>query len=77
MTTTTNPITREQFMQFFRADDFHDHVTPDDCIEIFLQVLVGSSDITTELLNELISDYDAGDNVVTLTPEEYDKLLNK
>jgi len=55
-------ISREQFMEFFRSEDFHSKVTPDDCVEIFRTVLTGSSDITKELINDVISDYCA-DNV--------------
>lgn len=52
-------ITREQFMAFFRSDDFHSKVTTDDCIEIFSTVLKGSSDISPELFNEVARDYGA------------------
>lgn len=55
-------ITREQFMAFFRSEDFHSKVAPNDCVEIFRTVLTGSSDITKELINDIINDYCA-DNV--------------
>lgn len=67
-------ITREQFMQFFRSDDFHDNITPDDAQEIFATVLHGSSDITAERLNNLSSDYSAG--VQAMPVEEYNALYN-
>lgn len=50
-------MTREDFMNFFRDDEKLSTLTADDRIEIFLQILTGGSDITEELLNELISDY--------------------
>ena len=56
----TNKITREQFMDFFRSDQFHELLTPDDTTEIFVNVLHGSSDITIELLQEVVNNYSAG-----------------
>lgn len=50
-------ITREEFMHFFRDDEKLNDLTPDDRIEIFRTILIGNSDITKELLNELILDY--------------------
>jgi hypothetical protein len=50
-------ITRQDFMDFFRDDEMLNSLTPDDRIEIFSQVLLGSSDITAELLDSLLSDY--------------------
>ena len=44
-------------MQFFRDDEKLNELTPDDRIEIFRTVLIGSSDITKELLDEVILDY--------------------
>ena len=52
-------ITREQFMEFFRSDEGYTQLTPDDCIELFQQALKGSSDLTVELLERVISDYSA------------------
>ncbi len=49
--------TREEFMKFFRTKDFHEKITVDDAIEIFRTVLHGSSDITKELLDDILSDY--------------------
>ncbi len=45
---------REHFMDFFRNDEKLEQLTPDDRIEIFLNVLLGSSDIDVKLLNELL-----------------------
>ena len=50
-------ITREGFMQFFRDDEKLNELTPDDRDEIFRTILLGSCDITKELLDEIISDY--------------------
>jgi hypothetical protein len=51
------PITREQFMEFFRRDDFHELITPDDAHEIWHGVLHGDSDITREGIQELCENY--------------------
>jgi hypothetical protein len=53
-------INRQQFMNFFRDDVMLNQLTPDDRVEIFQQVLTGSSDITKELLDALINDYSVG-----------------
>lgn len=50
-------INREEFMQFFRDDEKLNELTPDDRDEIFRTILLGSCDITKELLEEIISDY--------------------
>lgn len=50
-------IDREDFMNFFRDDEKLSTLSADDRIEIFLQILPGGSDITEDLLNELICDY--------------------
>lgn len=44
-------------MAFFRNDEQLNSLSADDRVEIFSQVLTGSSDITKELLDGLISDY--------------------
>ena len=50
-------VTRDDFMRFFRDDEALATLTTDDRIEIFLQILPGASDITPELLEELMRDY--------------------
>ena len=50
-------ISREDFMQFFRDDEKLNELTPDDRIEVFRTILLGSCDITKELLEEVISDF--------------------
>lgn len=57
MKNTLKNINREDFMNFFRDEEKLNTLSSDDRVEIFLQVLQGSSDITKELLNELICDY--------------------
>ncbi len=44
-------------MQFFRDDEKLNELTPDDRGEIFRTILLGSCDLTKELLEEIISDY--------------------
>lgn len=52
-----NYMTRDEFMNFFRDDQKLNLLSVDDRIEIFKHILVGSTDITISLLNELLSDY--------------------
>ena len=60
MIKTINKMNREDFMNFFRDDEKLNSLSTDDRVEIFLQILIGSSDITESLLNELICDYQVG-----------------
>ena len=50
-------ITRDDFMHFFRDNEKLNELTTDDRLEIFKTVLVGNSDITKKLLDEVLSDY--------------------
>jgi hypothetical protein len=52
-----SPITREQFMQFFRNDEQLITLSPADRIEIFSTIMLGSSDFTKELLEGVLRDY--------------------
>jgi hypothetical protein len=54
-------ITREEFMAFFRDDEKLIELTVDDRLEIFNTILVGSSDVTVKLFNELLGDYNVAD----------------
>ncbi|EYD17661.1 hypothetical protein [Acinetobacter baumannii] len=56
---------REHIMDFFRNDEKLEQLTPDDRIEIFLNVLLGSSDIDVKLLNELLNNYDISNIVIS------------
>lgn len=48
---------RNQFMNFFRDNDKLNLLSADDRVEIFKTILLGTSDITKQLLDELIIDY--------------------
>ncbi|TDE47031.1 hypothetical protein E0I26_02785 [Flavobacterium rhamnosiphilum] len=50
-------ITREDFMKFFRDDEKLNELTPDDRIEIFRTILLGCSDFSNQLFDEILSDY--------------------
>ena len=50
-------IFREDFMNFFRDSEKLNELTPDDRIEIFRTILLGNSDFSKDLLNEILSDY--------------------
>lgn len=50
-------ITREDFMNFFRDDEKLNLLSVDDRIEVFSQILIGSSDFTKKLLDKILSDY--------------------
>lgn len=50
-------ISREDFMNFFRDTEKLNELTPDDRVEIFKTILLGSSDITVDLFNEILGDY--------------------
>jgi putative ubiquitin-RnfH superfamily antitoxin RatB of RatAB toxin-antitoxin module len=50
-------ISREDFMKFFRDDEKLNELKVDDRVEIFRTILVGSSDLTKDLLNEVLGDY--------------------
>ena len=48
---------RDNFMNFFRDDEKLNELTVDDRIEIFKHILIGGSDFTKKLLDEILSDY--------------------
>jgi hypothetical protein len=56
----TKAFDREDFMSFFRNDDKLSELSTDDRIEIFKTILVGSTDITKDLLDGLLRDYGVG-----------------
>jgi hypothetical protein len=49
-----------EFRQLFRDDEKLNQLTPDDRDEVFRTILLGSCDITKELLDDIISDYSVG-----------------
>jgi len=55
-------INREQFMEFFRNDEALATLTADDRHEVFAGIMLGSSDFTADMLNNVLNDY----GVVTL-----------
>ncbi|WP_462222650.1 hypothetical protein [Ferruginibacter sp.] len=56
--------TREEFMDFFRDDEKLNLLTADDRIEIFSQILLGNSDFTKKLLEEVLGDYGVSNLVI-------------
>ena len=56
----TKAFDREDFMSFFRNDDKLSELSTDDRIEVFKTILVGSTDITKDLLDGLLRDYGVG-----------------
>ncbi len=60
-TISSETITRNQFMAFFRDDEKLNELSVDDRIEIFSTILSGSSDFKKELLDNILSDYCVGE----------------
>ena len=50
-------ITRENYMNFFRDDNKLSELSTDDRVEIFSTILIGSSDFSKKLLDNILSDY--------------------
>ena len=50
-------MSREDFMNFFRDDEKLNELSVSDRIEVFRTILLGSSDFTKDLLDEVLSDY--------------------
>lgn len=52
-------LERAVFMHLFRySERLHRQLSPDDCCEVFSEILQGQSDIDRELLRGLENDYD-------------------
>lgn len=64
--TTNNDLDRDLFMNFFRNTNQYNQLTPDDKAEIFVSALHGSSDVTVEIFEEVLENY----NVHTITVSE-------
>ena len=47
-------------MNFFRDTEKLNELTADDRVEIFRTILLGNSDMTMDLLNEILGDYSVG-----------------
>ncbi len=50
-------LSNEDFMRFFRDTEKLNELTPDDRIEIFRTILLGSSDFSKDLIDEILADY--------------------
>lgn len=50
-------ITRDDFMKFFRDTEKLNLLSPDDRIEVFSTILLGSSDFKKRLFDDIFSDY--------------------
>jgi len=48
---------KQKFLEYFRSEAYDQEVSVDEKVEIFLQSLQGSSDITYDLLEQLCSSY--------------------
>lgn len=51
-------ITKEQFFQYYRSDNYSNDLTREEKQEVFLMSLEGSSDIKIDLLFALCNEYD-------------------
>ena len=63
-------LVRNLFMKMFRAanGELAEAFSADDCHEIFISILKGSSDVTYKTLMELISNYNGGHEDFVLFP---------
>jgi len=52
-----NKLSREDFMRYFRDTEKLNELTTDDRIEIFRTILLGSSDFSKDLFDEILADY--------------------
>ncbi len=52
-----NQLSKEDFMRFFRDTEKLNELTPDDRIDIFRTILLGSSDFSKDLFDEILADY--------------------
>ncbi len=52
-----NKISRDEFMAFFRDTESINTLSPDDRIEVFSTILLGSSDFKKQLFDEIFLDY--------------------
>jgi hypothetical protein len=50
-------FTRDDFMEFFRNTDKLNQLSPDDRVEVFSTILLGSSDFKKKLFDEIFNDY--------------------
>lgn len=64
-------INRNQFMEFFRSDEYSNQLDNNDKEEIFRGSLSGSSDFSVELINEVLSDHKVQDIVAVSKKRRY------
>ncbi|MFT5819637.1 MAG: hypothetical protein ACI8ZM_000862 [Crocinitomix sp.] len=57
-------MTRDDFMVFFRNDDLLNTLSNDDKLEVFAQIIPGSSDLTKELFDDILADYSVTNLVI-------------
>lgn len=63
-------LERDVFMHLFRySERLHSQLSPDDCCEVFAEILQGQGDIDKTLLKGLENDYDV-DLVKILTEKK-------
>lgn len=65
---------RQDFMSFFRDTEKLNTLSTDDRVEVFSSILSGGSDITTELLQKLLQDYEVDDVVVYDKKQLFDRF---
>lgn len=66
---------RNTFMEIFRDSDRLNTLSPDDRIEVFTSILLGSSDITVELLNDVLKEYNVSNIEVREIPKRDEKTI--
>lgn len=50
-------ISRDDFMTFFRDNEKLNELSPDDRVEVFSTILLGSSDFKKKLFDTIFADY--------------------
>jgi hypothetical protein len=50
-------MSRDDFMEFFRNDELLNTLSVEDRLEIFSEILSGSSDFTITLIDRVFNDY--------------------
>lgn len=67
-------MTRNDFMEFFRDEDSLNTLSPDDRVEVFQTILLGSSDFSAELLEDILADYSVTHLMVIDLNKDYEIL---
>jgi len=58
------PFQRTDFMDYFRSDAYSEETSAEDKIEVFSKSIGSGDDITVELLDQILSDYEVGDRII-------------